>query len=144
MVSTPEWSTNNSPIYPMLSTPTKKPSAQKSLCLFTSILEVKKTAYCWVGADKSKRKAIKFGNTPWSLKQKRKGNSIICEEIKNSRYNWIIYHQQVVQSPIANDCLKVKIDGYTDPQIVPKLLLQVYVREIHNNLVSAKKYGGLK
>ena len=41
MVSTPEGFTNNSPIYPMISTPTNKPSARKSLCLFTNILNVK-------------------------------------------------------------------------------------------------------
>ena len=49
-----------------------------------------------------------------------------------------------MQSPIANDCLKVKIDGYTEPQLFPKLLLQVSVRELHNNLVSDTKDGGLK
>ena len=45
MVSTPEGFTNNIPISPMISTPIKKPSAQKSLCLFTKTYEVKKTAY---------------------------------------------------------------------------------------------------
>ena len=66
MVSNPEGFTNNSPIPPRKSPPVKKPSAQKSLCMFTNILEVKKkTAYRQVGAAKSKRKAIKFGNTPW-------------------------------------------------------------------------------
>ena len=75
MVSTTEGFTNNSPIYPMKSTPVKKPSAQKSLCILTNILEAqKKTAYRKFGAAKSKRKAIKFGNTPWALKQKQKGN----------------------------------------------------------------------
>ena len=65
MVSTNEVFTNNSPISPRVSRPVKKPSAQKSLCMFTNILEVKKkTAYCRVGAAKSKRKAIKFGNIP--------------------------------------------------------------------------------
>ena len=53
-------------------------------------------------------------------------------------------HPQVVQSPIVNDDLKVKIDGHTEPQLVPKLLLQVSVRELHNNLVSDTIYGGLK
>ena len=38
MVSTPEGFTQNRPIYPMTSTPVKKPRAQKSLCLFTHIL----------------------------------------------------------------------------------------------------------
>ena len=49
-----------------------------------------------------------------------------------------------MQSPILNDCLKVKIDGYTEPQLVPKLLLRVSIRELHNNLVSATKDGGLQ
>ena len=38
----------------------------------------------------------------------------------------------------------MKIDGYTEPQLVPKLLLRVYVRELHNNLVSTTKDNGLK
>ena len=55
-----------------------------------------------------------------------------------------MHHPHVVLSPIVNDCLKVKIYGYTEPQIVPKHLLPVSVRELHNNLVSTTKYGGLK
>ena len=43
--------------------------------MFTNILEMKnKNAYRQVGSAKYKSKAIKFGNTPWALKQKRKGN----------------------------------------------------------------------
>ena len=78
------------------------------------------------------------------MKQKRKSHSKINEQINRSLYNWIIHHTQVVQSSIENDCLKVKIDGYTEPQLVPKFLLWVFVREIHNNLVSATKDGGIK
>ena len=55
-----------------------------------------------------------------------------------------MHNPQVLQSPIENDCLKVKIDGYPEPQLVPKLLLHVSVRELHKNLVRDKKYGGLK
>ena len=88
MVSTPELFTNNSPISPMTSTPIKKPGARKSLCMFTNILEVKnKIFYCLVVAAKFKQKAIKFVNTPWSLKKKRKGNSKIDEQINKSLYN---------------------------------------------------------
>ena len=39
-----------------------------------------------------------------------------------------MHNPQVVPSPIENDCLKVKMDGYTEPQLVPKLLFQVSVR----------------
>ena len=55
-----------------------------------------------------------------------------------------MYHPQVVQSPIFNDCLKVNIDGHTEPKIVPKLLLQVSVRELHNSLGSDSVDGVLK
>ena len=45
----------------MTSSPVKKPSARKPLCMFTNVLDLnKKTAYCQVGAAKSKRKAIKY------------------------------------------------------------------------------------
>ena len=102
MVSTPEGLPDNSISSPMTPTPVKKPSARKSLCLFTKILYVRnKTAVRQVGAAKSKRKAIKSGNIPWVLKQKQKGNSKINYHIKKSLYNWIINHPQFVQSPIS-------------------------------------------
>ena len=41
MLSTLEGVTDNSPNLPMTSTPVKKPSARKSMCLFTNILYVK-------------------------------------------------------------------------------------------------------
>ena len=53
-------------------------------------------------------------------------------------------HPQVVQSPIVNYCLKVKIDGHTEPQLVPKCLLYLSVRELHNKLVISTIDGGLK
>ena len=137
MVSTHEGFTGDSPIYSSTSTPVKKPHARKSLCLFTNILDVKKkTATRRVGASKSKFKAIKYGNTPWALKQNRKVNSKINEQIKKCLYNWIVHHSQVVQSPIINNFLKVKMNGYTEPQFVPKLSLQVSIRELYNNLLS--------
>ena len=104
----------------------------------------KNAAYRRVRSAKSKRKAMKFGNTPWSLKQKQKGHSKINEQINKYLYNWIMHHPQVTQSPIANDCLKIKIDGYTELKPIPKLLLQVYLRENLNNLFSSTKDGGLK
>ena len=76
MVSTPELFTDNSPTSPMTPILVNKPSAQKLLYIFTNVWDVnKKTDYRQVRAAKSKRKAIKYGNTPWALKQKRKGHS---------------------------------------------------------------------
>ena len=55
-----------------------------------------------------------------------------------------MHHPQVVQSQNFNDCLKVKIDGHTEPQLVPIVLLEVSVRELYNNLAGAKISCGLK
>ena len=55
-----------------------------------------------------------------------------------------MHYPQVVQSPILNNFLKVDIDGHTEPQPVPELLLQVSIQELHNRLVSEPTDGGLK
>ena len=60
MFFTAEGFTDGSLISPMTSTPVKKPRARKSVCLFTNILYVKKTASRQVGAAKYKQEAIKF------------------------------------------------------------------------------------
>ena len=145
VVSTLEGVTDNSTSVPTTSTPVKKPSSCKSLCLFTNIFDVKKkTAKHRIGAAKSKCRAMKVDTSQWTKKNKRKGHSNINDHIKRNLYAWITRHPQVVQSPISNDCLKVMFDDQTEPQLVPKLLLQVSVRELHNILVSDPNYGGLK
>ena len=58
-------------------------------------------------------------------------------------YSWITRHPQVVQLPISNDCLKVMFDDQRETQLVPKILLHVSVRELHNILVSDPNDGGL-
>ena len=78
------------------------------------------------------------------IEKKAKSKLKIDEQINKSLYNLIMHHPQVLQSPIFNDCLKVKIDGLTERQFFPKLLFKVSVRELHKNIVSATKYGGLK
>ena len=64
-------------------------------------------------------------------KLKRKGHSKINEQIKRNIYAWITRHPQVVQSPISNYYLKVVLDDQSEPQLVPKLLLQVSVSASH-------------
>ena len=67
MVSTPEEITYDSTNVAMTSTPVKKPSTRKSLCLFTNIFDVKnKTEKRHVGAEKSKHRAMKLGNSLWT------------------------------------------------------------------------------
>ena len=69
ILSTPEGVIENSPNVHMTSIPVKKPSARKSLCLFTNILDVNpKTAKRRFVAAKSKRKSIKVCNSLWTKK----------------------------------------------------------------------------
>ena len=130
---------------PITSTPFKKPSAEKSLCLFTNILNVKRKIanHCVVAAE-SKRRAMKVGNSMCTNKAKRKGYSKINDQIKRNLYAWTTHYSQVFQSPISNDSLKVMIDDQTEPQLVTKLSLHVSVLELNNSLVSYPNYGGLK
>ena len=125
MISTPEEVTDSSPNVPMTSALLKKPSARKPLCLFTNILNVKpKTEKHRIVASKYKHIAMKVGTSQWT-KKKRKGHSKNNQQIKSNLYTWITRHTQVVQSPISNYFLKAMFDDQTEPQLVPKLLLQV-------------------
>ena len=63
MVSNPEIFIDNSPMSPGPPMISKMRSARKSLPIFTEALDVKnKTAVRRVGADKSKREAIRAGS----------------------------------------------------------------------------------
>ena len=93
------------------------------------LLDVKqKIAKHHIVSAESKHRAMKLGNSLWIKGKKRKWHSKINDQIKRYLYAWITLHTQVVQSPISNDCLKVMLDDQTEPQIVPKLLLQVIAR----------------
>ena len=129
----------------MTKTKVNKPSARKSVCLFTNIFYVKnRTANFRVRAEKSKHRSIKSGCGLCKNKTKCKWHSKINEQIKRKLYKWITCHPQVVQSQISNYCLKVIFDDHAEPQAVPKLLLRVSVREYHNSLFSYPNDSGLE
>ena len=77
------------------------------------------------------------------MKPKRKVISEISDQINKSLYNYIRHHPQVVKSQIVDDFLKLNIDGHTEPQLFPKLLLQVSVLELHNKFVSDTEDSGI-
>ena len=69
MLSTPQGVTDNSLNIPLTTTPDKKPSARKSPCLSTNILNVKpKTEKRRIVAAKSKRRSIKVVTRQWTKK----------------------------------------------------------------------------
>ena len=82
----------------MTKTIVKNQVLENLLYLFTNIFDVrKKTAERRVGAAESKRRSMKFGNTLWTNKTKRKGHSQINEKIKRNMYAWITRYIQFFQ-----------------------------------------------
>ena len=72
LLSTPEGVKYNSPNVHLTSSPVKKPSARKSMCLFTNILAVKPiTAKRRFVAAKSRRKSMKVCNILWTKKNEK-------------------------------------------------------------------------
>ena len=115
-------------------------------CIYLPTYLIKKyiTAIRRVGAAKYKTWVIKYGSSLWKNGIKQKGHSNINYKIKHKLYTCITRHPQVVQSPIFNDCLRVIFDDQTEPKMIPKLLLQVSVRELHKILVSNTNDGDIK
>ena len=68
------------------------------------------------------------------------GYSKVSSTLKKALHEWVINHPSVVASPIKKDTLKVR-----DPEtglktkVVNKLLLEISVRELHNDLLDEKK-----
>ena len=49
-----------------------------------------------------------------------------------------------MQSTISSDCTKLSIDCQAGPQLDPKLLFQVSIRELHNRTAITYEEGGTK
>jgi hypothetical protein len=81
----------------------------------------------------------------WSTGRSRKGYSKVTKEIQVSLRKWILEHPDVVESPIVNDTLRIwnPLSKKKD-QIVPKQLLQISVRELHNDLLKPVEEGGFE
>ena len=80
----------------------------------------------------------------WSSIPNKKGHTKINKQDNKYLYNQILHHPQVVQYPIANDCLKMYTDGHYEPQLVTKFLLKLNIWEVHNSMVIFIEEGGLK
>jgi hypothetical protein len=86
-----------------------------------------------------KMKTVKVN---WSVKKKRKGFTKITATIQADLRQWILDHPHVINSPIAKDTLLVRNkEGIKER--VSKLLLEIPVRELHNDLILPPKDGGL-
>ena len=130
---------------PSQSITVKNPIAKILLHHFLDTLEVKpKTDVRMFCATKSNLKAIRDVIMLCSVIPKQRINTKINQRVKKALYSWILKYPRVMVSPISNDFIKLPIDGREEPQLFPKLLLQVSVREIHNIMVGPQEEGRLK
>jgi hypothetical protein len=93
----------------------------------------------------AKRKLLTQGDNTvsWSRVKPRKGFTKITPEIREKLNLWILGHPHVIQSPITNDTLLI-VNQETGIMIrVPKLLIEISVRELHNDLLELPESGGL-
>ena len=145
MISTPEVFTDNSTISYGPYVPVKQPSTRKFIRQISETLDVKpRTGFWRLCAAKSERKEIRSGRMLWFSIPKWHRHTKINECIKIYLYKWILHYHQFVHYPRANDCLKVYIDVKAGTQLVPDLLLEASVREIHNSMYIPPEEGGLK
>ena len=96
------------------------------------------------------RKALKVSkgvsrNAKWLtiLKRHWRGHRKLTPAAKEAIVSWVRQHENVVTSPIYSETLQVKRPGSSEKHRVPKLLLEIPVRELHNLLVAPTYQGGL-
>jgi hypothetical protein len=79
--------------------------------------------------------------TSWSRCKCLKAKKMLTNELVSELQHWVEKHPQVVQSPIVNDTLLImNSQGLKSP--VPKLLLRIPVRELHNDMIKSVEEGG--
>ena len=144
MVSTPEEIPDDSPSFHTNQTTVKNPTAIKSLRFSPKYLMLTRQLLSVMLETKNKNEELLNLEVVCGKLKKRKVHSKINDHIKHDLYKWITHYPHVLQLPIFNDCLKVIFDDQTQPQIFTKLLIQVYFRELYNNLVSDPNYCGLQ
>jgi hypothetical protein len=79
----------------------------------------------------------------WSRTKSRKATRGISADVRAKLIRWIVDHPHVIPSPISNDTLLVFNPVTQTKERVAKLLLEIPVRELHNDLIKTVLDGGL-
>jgi hypothetical protein len=108
--------------------------------LIANTLGFKKSSGCrLLNRLKAKRHALRntVNARRWFhiIRRKRKSATNIKPETRKAICNWVVNHPNVVHSPIASDTILVK-NLLNEKTRVGKLLLEIPVRELHNQLVA--------
>ena len=68
---------------------------------------------------------------------------IVSKVLIQKLVEWIMKHSNLRESPIACDTLLITDAEYGLKRIVPKLLLECSMQQLHNDLIASPDYGGL-
>jgi hypothetical protein len=79
----------------------------------------------------------------WSTVKKKKGQRKVTEPMRRALHTWVLNHPNVVDLPIARDTLFIKDPETGVKKRTGKLLLEILVQELHNNLLEPSVNGGL-
>ena len=80
----------------------------------------------------------------WYSIQNQRRIKQLFHVFKKALYNWILHYIQDVQSSIANDYLKLSMDGSAERHLVTKLLFRLLVRYLNKTMGISPEEGGLK
>ena len=86
---------------------------------------------------------VKNTSVKWSIKPCIVRTKNISKALIKERVDWIMKNYNVRQSPITRDTLLIADADTKVKRRVPKLLLECYMQQLHNELISSPDDGGL-
>ena len=102
------------------------------------------TGYIWKSESRKKMTTIRWRLIVGISQETEKHSKVMSELIENMN-EWVFNHPQVVNSPISNDTLLVPDPDWPGNKIrVSKLLLQISIYELHNDLIYESSIYKLK
>ena len=72
----------------------------------------------------------------WLRVKLRRGYTKVLVNLRKKLYDWVLDYPHVVNSPITNDTIIIR-DEDNEKMRLGKLLLQIYICKLHNDLFSA-------
>ena len=83
-------------------------------------------------------------DTTWSIVSQRNNYNTDQKSMNRVLFDWILNHPHVISSPILRDTVLVKVpqaDGHVTKERVGKLLLEISVRELYQDLLKPPPIG---
>jgi hypothetical protein len=127
----------------MASSPDQKTGNRKKPLIQAMGIPVSTGYRLMANAEKKRRRLSEnIDSVSWSNVQSRKGYSKVSPEVRSKFLEWFMNHPNVVESPIVNETIFVKNIVTGQKERVNKLLLQISIRELHNDMLLPPDQGG--